>query len=229
MIKSLSVSMALMTAVMAVPASAAVQFTFDTLVANSPTNSAPLVVTVTEAQQANTVFFTVDASAMQSSEFVRDLFFNIDGNTTITSIVDDNGAASYDLCPYDSGCSSGPFNAKGNRGKYDMLLDFVNSNSDNRLSGGETFTMTLTGTNLTEDSFSFGTTSSKYGELFMVAKLQGLSGGESTHMASTGPVDIGDPISGGGPGDPVPTPGAVALFGLAAIGLGLRQRRRWGA
>lgn len=116
---------------LAASASAAVTYTFDTPVAEEQPNSAPLVVTVTEVA-ANTVEFKVDASDMISSEFVRSLFFNVDDNLTL-SVVSDNGAAAYDFCPYDRGCGSGPFDARGNRGRYDLLLDFATSNSSNRL------------------------------------------------------------------------------------------------
>ena len=169
-------------------AQAAVTFTFDTLVSDTVPNSAPLVVTITEAQQADTVFFRVDASALAASEFVNELFFNVEDNLSL-SVAGDNGAAGYDFCPYDTGCSDAPFNARGQRGRYDLLLDFPNAGKDNRLSGREVFEVTLTGSGLSEDSFSFGTTTSDYGKLFMVAKLQGLADGQSTHMAATTPEE----------------------------------------
>jgi len=163
--------------------------------------SGDIVITLTDAGP-NNVTLDIDLTALNSTEFINELYLNT--NTEVTSI----SGPSLDSFDWD------PVAHKSDGdGYHDLLMDFLNSNGD-RLTGGSVYSFNLSGTGLDESDFDDLGTASDKGQFHAVAKINGTGDGEGSDW-------VGD---GGNP--PIPEPTAALLFAIGAVTVGARVRRR---
>jgi hypothetical protein len=165
--------------------------------------SGDIVITLTDVAP-NTVTLEIDLMALNSDEFIKELYLNTD---TEVALISGSSINSIDWDPL-------AYKSDGD-GYHDLWIQFSASNGL-RLVGGSVYTFTLTGTildpTLDEADFDdFGTASDK-GQFYVVAKIN-----------STGDGSGSDWVGGGAP---VPEPSAALLFAIGAVTVGARLRRR---
>jgi hypothetical protein len=181
-----------------------------------------LTVQVTDAG-ADTVQLVATASLETSTEFISQLYLNVD--PFIASLDFDYVSGTYAESNISISTGLDAFQADGD-GRFDLLFDFLTS-AGNRFNDSLTFTYLITGDGLTAEHFDAlsapqggaqfcehdNTTSCFTGGFRIAAHVQGLPDGGSTW------------ITGRGNGVTVPEPGTLMLVGLGLAGLGLTARR----
>jgi len=182
----------------------AISYTLNDSFGSDPV-SGDIIVDITDFA-ANTVQVDIDLTALNTTEFIKEIYLNT--NTAVTS-ASWSSPTSIDGLNY----SLGGFKADGD-GFHDVLVQFSES-AGSRMNGGSTYSFFLAGTNLDETDFDDLGTSSSKGQFHAVAKING-----------TGSNGDGSDWVGDGPGAPVPEPGAALLFGVGAVVVGARVRRR---
>jgi hypothetical protein len=200
-------------------ASAAVVFELDNYKTDEtpPDGTSPWLIATFESNGANQVKLTLDATNMNSSNFVRSFHFNVVGGITLTisnPLTEDpaNGAVG------DAALSLGG-SPVGSAPTFSYSIDPPISGGG-RLNGGETVTWLLNGTGITEDSFLAFVTSDKEefknDDMYVAAKIQGL--------LNEGSVVIWDGDGDDGGGD-IPEPASLGVLGLGAAALLTRRRK----
>jgi hypothetical protein len=153
----------------------------------SPTSKVPWLTATFSSGVTNSVRLTLTSSLEEVSEFISQ--FGFDSSITALALTYESG--------YLSAAEAKEYiSIKGTGGiHYDILFDFPSSNNK-RFNGTDIVIFNITGSGLTEGSFSS-----------LAAHVQG--GGTSGAISGT----------------PVPIPPAVYLFGAGLLGLvGLRRR-----
>jgi len=165
--------------------------------------SGEIVITLTDAG-ADTVMLEIDMTALNSSEFVKELYLNTE--TEVTGI----SGSGFAGLNWDTSETS---NKSDGDGYHDLFIEFATRRAD-RLTGGEIYTFTLTGSGLIASDFEdIGTLSDK-GQFHAVAKINGTGDGSGSDW-------VGD----GGGGSPVPEPTSAVLFLAGALVVGQATRR----
>jgi hypothetical protein len=180
----------------------ALSFTLDDSFGSDPV-SGDIVITLTN-DGANTVRVDIDLTALNSTEFIKELYLNT--NTAVTGV----DAAFPITASYDPGA----YKSDGD-GFHDLLLEF-SADAGDRLTGGDVYSFTLSGLGLDESDFDdLGTLSDK-GQFHAVAKINGTGDGSGSDW-------VGD-----GGGNPVPEPSAAIAVGagLLIIARGAQLKRR---
>ena len=158
--------------------------------------SGDIVITLTDAGAA-TVTLDIDLTALNSIEFIKELYLNTE--TEVTGITG-TGLASYD---YDNAAHK----ADGD-GYHDLLLGFYEAESD-RLNGGAIHSFTLTGPGLDASDFYDLGSLSPNGQFYAVAKINGTGGdGEGSDWVGA-----------------IPEPTSAVLFAVGAVVVGQATRR----
>jgi len=182
-------------------ASASLTYTLNDSFGSDPV-SGDIGITLTD-DGTNTVTLEIDLTALNSTEFIKELYLNTD---TEVGLITGPSIDAFDWDPI--------AHKSDGDGYHDFLIEFSESAGD-RLEGGSIYTFTLTGTGLDETDFDdFGTASNK-GQFHVVAKINATGNGSGSDW-------VGD--SGGNP--PVPEPSAALLFAIGAVTVGARVRRR---
>jgi len=179
-----------------------------TYTGTAPAGTAPwarLTVTNVAANKVNVKFEHLSTSA--ESRFITSLYLNLSpfiSNLAIVSGTEVNGNKRDGFTVSNNGVNG----AAGNN--FDVGVGFKTSNSGggvNRLKQGEFWSADLTGTGLS--ALTFATANNKGN--FIGAHIQGLNGGQSGHITTTG--------------QPVPEPASLAALGMGAVAL-LRRRKK---
>jgi hypothetical protein len=186
----------------------ALEFNLDTVFSgNTPDGTGPWLNVTFEDSGANQVLMTVTSLLTGTSQFISQLYFNLDPAIDPTSITESGKAVdsgSFTLPTLSKGTNA--FQADGD-GKYDLLYDFSTA-AGGRFNNSDVMTVTLSATGLTASSFNFlSNPAGGSGPFYIAAHLQGISGGGSSWITT-------------------PEPGTVAMLLGFAIPLGLYVRRR---
>ena len=164
---------------------------------------------------ADTVRLTVDATALQGSEFVSELYLNFDPSRDPLLLTLTDVGGPYSINAISVGANA--FKADGD-GKYDILIDFAPPG--NKLGAGEEARLDITGIeDLSEDWFEFlSAPAGGHGPFLVAAHVQGIGDdGEGSGWVTTRDGD-----------EPVPEASTMLLFGSGAIGLfGYMRRKGW--
>jgi hypothetical protein len=186
-----------------------------------PVGPAPwLTATFSNIGDSGDVKLTLAAN-LQSSQFVRDWYFNLNPEfdsteLTITRNTPDGGNA-----PIASTSTGNNLQKADGDGFYDLLFEFPTAEGST-FNGTETaiFTLSLSSGNILEDDFSYKSVGSNSG-YSAAAHIQGIPITGSTETDSTWVVPGGEGVSN------VPIPPTVFLLGAGLIGLvGLRRKFR---
>lgn len=190
--------------------------------------SAPALTATFANTGTNTVTLTLDATNLLSREFVRVWLFNFNGNAALLSIAPV-------VAPLVSITRSATLSENGGSqvkaGLFNLAFNFNTKGSRDRFNGGDTMSFTITGTGVTENSFTLGSAAEpgRHGHVrapggwLSAADLQGIpdrcdgstSGSIGTRSATVSPLAV------------VPEPSTLSLAILGGVGLiGLRCRRR---
>lgn len=186
---------------LAVPASAAVDFDFGTIVSGGSPAGGPYWAHLTIANSGvNEVTFTLTNTsnpATAGGQFLSTLLLNIDPYVATTS--------NWTSPSIDSATSA--LNGYTRTGAtFDYKVEFVTANNGNRLTPGKSATWTATGTGLSEDDFlGFSTGNAQWRGLVHIQSIPPT--GDSTWAA------------------PVPEPASMAALGLGVVAL-LRRRKK---
>jgi hypothetical protein len=166
--------------------------------------SGDIVVDITDAG-LDTVTVSIDLTALNSDEFIKELYLNT--NTAVTGYTD--GASSIDAINYLPASNK----ADGD-GFHDLLVEFSKDNGD-RMTGGAVYSFTLTGIGLDASDFDDLGTDSVTGQFHAVAK------NNTTGTDTNGSDWVGDG------GNPIPEPTGMVLFsaGIAVVASTMRRRR----
>lgn len=163
--------------------------------------SGDIVITLTDAG-ADTVTLEIDLTALNSSEFIKELYLNTE--TEVTGI---SGMGFVGL-NWDTSDTS---NKSDGDGYHDLFIAFEEASAD-RLNGGVIYEFTLTGFGLDASDFEDIGTLSVKGQFHAVAKINGTGDGSGSDW-------VGD----GGP--PVPEPTSAVLFLVGSLVVGQATRR----
>ena len=179
----------------------ALQYVLDDSFGSDPV-SGDITVTIADAG-ADTVQVTVDMTALNTTEFIKELYLNT--NTAVTGSTD--GTSSIDAVSY----ALAGYKADGD-GFHDLLVEFSPDAGD-RMTGGAVYTFTLTGLGLDAGDFDDLGTDSPKGQFHAVAKINGTGDGSGSDWVGDG-------------GDPIPEPSGMVLFsaGMAVVATSLRRR-----
>jgi hypothetical protein len=166
---------------------------------------------------ANQVKLVLTASLEDGDEFVTEWDFNT--LLSITSIV--NTSITGATAPSIS-IGSNSFQADGD-GLYDIMFSFVSGPPSGRFNGTDTATFIITGTGITAQTFNTvsAPAGGAGGPFTSAAHIQGISGGCSGWVSTSGPDTNGNDGACGS----VPDGGAtLTLLGLALAGIGAVRR-----
>lgn len=199
-----------------VPLAQAAVVTFDytlTFSGTAPTTSAPwLTATFDDHNATGSVSLTITANGL-GSQSITSIYFNLDPALSASSLV-------FSL---DAGSSTAPapavfqgtnaYRADGD-GYYDIKLDFPPPGGMQRFDNNDTAFFTITGVNLTANSFQFLSQpgpGNNPGPYYSAAHIQGIPTGYGTTSGWVAPV---------------PVPAALWMFAPALLGMvGLMRRR----
>jgi hypothetical protein len=202
--------------------SAYVQFELDTSTNGDfpvkVNNANPALTATFTNAGADTVTLVLDATNLVSSEFIPFWLFNYVGDPDADNLAFSpiGGAAELESVVLSASQSlNGGSQVKA--GLFNVLLNFRTSNSQNRFTGSESLTLTITGDGLTETDFLLpsinGPENSGVGGWYTAARIQGIPGDKSGSIGTTSAS--------------VPEPASVAVWGLLGlVGLGCVHRRR---
>jgi hypothetical protein len=202
--------------------SAYVQFALDTSTEGDfpvkVNNANPALTATFTNAGTDTVTLVLDATNLVSSEFIPFWLFNYAGDPDADNLafspIGGAGELESVVLAASQSLNGGP---QVKAGLFNVLLNFRTPNSQNRFTGSESLTLTITGDGLTETDFLLpsinGPENSGTGGWYTAARIQGIPGNKSGSIGTTSAS--------------VPEPASVAVWGLLGlVGLGCVHRRR---
>ena len=175
---------------------------------NVATNDVFATATFTDGLINNTVNLTMQVgSNLDDHAYVNDWAFNVS-----SGVITDVSPTPVKGIKIQYGNATTPFFGIGK--DYGLIFNFPTANPG-EIQGGDSLTYTITGTDLTAESFS----ASNSNGIFSAIHVQGFSQGGSGVFISGEP---GLPPTGG---VDLPEPGTVALLGLGLLGFAASRRK----
>lgn len=167
---------------------------------------------------ADTVTLKLDATNLTSGEYIHNWLFNFNGDATTLTFTPDSTPPQDGVQLSDPQALSGGNPVKA--GLFNIEMDFNTANSGDRFNGGETLTVTITGTGITAADFNYASIdkpspNGSTGGWLSAADIRGI--GTAGGSGSIGTMNVAV----------VPEPSTVVLAAMGGVGLiGLRLRRR---
>jgi hypothetical protein len=158
-----------------------------------------------------TLYCNFLSTSPQSGYYIQDVAFNVEPSIAPSSLAIARLDGSYTGTVAISKTTQNVQSVAGSDGVgkgFDVLFDFPTANRY-RFNNTDTVSFTITGYNITAESFNFLNTSDS---AHVAAHLAGIPGGSSS---TVGDVKL----------DPVPIPAAVWLLGSGLVGLAALRRR----